>query len=103
MNYARLAFAFLEALLTLALILITVCRLSKKPLPVTKRAVAALAAGWVVFIALHFISLSFSGLPNIARRLSIFLLIDAPRCALLTVLLTFTVRILRTVRTRRRT
>lgn len=102
MNYACLAFAFLGVLLTLALVTATVCRFSKEPLPATRRAAVLLGAGWLVFLAMHFIHISFSGLPNIARRLSIFLLIDAPRCALLTVLLTFTVRMLRTCRAGRR-
>lgn len=102
MNYARLVIACVHLLLLLLLVALTVIRFSKKPLPATKRGLLLLIAGWAAFIGSFFIRIPLSGMSSMAGWLLCFLLIDAPRCALLTVLLTFTVRLLRTRRATRK-
>lgn len=102
MNYARLVIACVHLLLLLLLVALTVIRCSKKPFPVTKRGLLLLIAGWAAFIGCFFIRIPLSGMSSMVGWLLCFLLIDAPRCALLTVLLTFTVRLLRTRRDARK-
>lgn len=102
MNYGRLAFACVHLLLLLLLVALTVIRFSKKPFPAAKRGLLLLIAGWAAFIGSFFIRIPLSGMSGMAGWLLCFFLIDAPRCALLTVLLTFTVRMLRTCRAGRR-
>ena len=102
MNYARLVIACVHLLLLLLLVALTVIRFSKKPFPVTKRGLLLLIAGWAAFIGCFFIRIPLSGMSSMVGWLLCFLLIDAPRCALLTVLLTFTVRLLRTRRAARK-
>lgn len=101
MNYACLVIAIVHLLLTLVLILVTVRCFSGKPLPTTRRNVILLIIGWAAFAGYHFIRLPLSGLSGMVGGLLIFFLVDAPKCALLTALLTCTVRLIRTRRTSR--
>ena len=101
MNYARLVIAIVHLLLTLVLILVTVRRFSGRPLPTTRRNVILLIVGWGAFIGYHFVRLPLSGLSGMVGGLLIFFLVDAPKCALLTALLTCTVRLIRTRRASR--
>ena len=101
MNYARLVIAIVHLLLTLVLILVTVRRFSGRPLPTTRRNVILLIVGWGAFIGYHFVRFPLSGLSGMVGGLLIFFLVDAPKCALLTALLTCTMRLIRTRRASR--
>lgn len=93
-NYMRLAFAWIELISYIAIILITVVRLRKKPLEATKKTYILFAAGCIA-LALTYIPISINTLlsfPIAARLYSIFF--DWIRIALLTPILTTVARML---------
>lgn len=97
MNYLRLAMAWAMLLGQLALMCVTVLRLSHKTLVPSRRVILRLALGWCAGIALCVIPLP---IPQITERFVYVLycfLTDALRCAALTTLLIFTFRLLRTL------
>ena len=87
MNYLRLAFAWGELLCFVLLLVFTVLRLGRQPLESTGRRLGLLAAGWAVFAALH---IPFAGLSQVW-----YLWGDWCKFALLSVLLTVSVRLIR--------
>ena len=76
------------------LLVFTVLRLGRRPLDVTGRHLGLLAAGWAAFAALH---LPFAGLSQVW-----YLWGDWCRFALLSILLTVSVRLLRGRKERKR-
>lgn len=102
MNYIRLATAWAMLLGQLALMCVTALRLSHKTLVPTRRVCIRLALGWCCGIALCVIPLP---MPHITVHFLYALycfLTDALRCAALTTALTFTFRLLRTLRTQKK-
>lgn len=92
MNYARLAFAWLEVLCVAVLVLVTVLRLRKKPLALTKRSGILYIAGWIVF-ALLFIPIPLN--PQSMLSNLWYTLADWLRLGLFTVLAVTTFRLIR--------
>lgn len=91
MNYLRLLFAWIELLLFVAMIVITVCRFKKQEFTLeTKLSRILYFAGWVVFGLLF---IPFSSDPISAFTRVWFLFADWLRVGLLTVLLIVTVSI----------
>lgn len=92
MNYARLAVAWVEVACVVALLVVTVVRLGKQPLAVTKKRIVWLVVGWV-FYGLSWIRLSFDPL-GIWGNLYYYLS-DWVQFILCAVVLTYTVRLIR--------
>lgn len=92
MNYARLAFAWLEVLCVAVLVLVTVLRFQKKQLAITKRNRILYMAGWIVF-ALLFIPISLN--PQSMLSNLWYTLADWLRLGLFTVLTVTTFRLIR--------
>ena len=97
MNYARLAFAWLEVLCTAVLVLVTVLRFQKKQLALTKRGRILYIAGWIA-LALLFIPIPLN--PQSILSNLVFLLWDWLRLGLVTVLTATTFRLIRTRKAR---
>lgn len=91
-NYMRLAFAWLEVACIVALLIITVLRLGKAPLAVTKKNVAVTIALWVLF-GLTWIRLSFDPLSTLGNLY--YYLSDWIQFIISAVALTNTVRLIR--------
>ena len=90
MNYMRLAFAWIELICYVAIIVVTVMRFRKKPLVPTKKTYTLLAVGCIAF-ALTYIPVTLGPLSAIARVHYIFT--DWIRLALLVPILTAVARL----------
>ncbi len=91
MNYMRLAFAWVELICYVAIVVVTVMRFRKKPLEPTKKIYTLLVVGCVAF-ALTYIPVTLGPFSAIARVHYIFS--DWVRLALLTPILTNVARLL---------
>ena len=92
MNYMRLAFAWLEVACIVALLVVTVVRIGKKPLAVNKKNVAITIAWWVLF-GLTWVRLSFDPLSALGNLY--YYLADWVQFIVTAVALTRTVRLIR--------
>lgn len=92
MNYLRLAFAWLEVVWAVTMVVITLRRFWKAPIVATKKTLVLLTAGWILF-ALLFIPLRMDPLSGMANVVYIFL--DWIKLGLLTALILATVRLIR--------
>ena len=95
MNYMRLAFAWIELICYVAIVIVTVMRFRNKPLDPTKNRLVLLAVGCVA-LALTYIPVTLGSLSTIAQLYYIFT--DWVRLVLLTIILTNAVRLLRSRR-----
>ena len=91
MNYMRLAFAWVELICYVAIVVVTVMRFRKKPLSPTKKTYTLLVVGCVAFV-LTYIPVTLGPFSAIARVHYIFF--DWVRLVLLTLILTTAVRLL---------
>lgn len=96
MNYMRLAFAWIELICFVAIVVITIMRFQKKQLVLGKRNKLLYGVGWIVF-ALLFIPVTLDPLSGLANIRYMFL--DWIKIGLFTALLITTLRLLRTRRT----
>lgn len=95
MNYMRLAFAWIELICYVAIIVVTVLRFRRKPLEPTKKTYTLLAVGCVA-LALTYIPVTMDTLgPFSAVSRLYFIFMDWVRIALLMPILTTAVRLLR--------
>lgn len=93
MNYTRLAFAWIELLCFVVMVIITILRFQKKQLVLDKRGKGLYIAGWVV-LALLFIPVQLdplSGLSNIR-----YMFLDWIKIGLFTTLVITTLRLIKT-------
>lgn len=90
MNYMRLAFAWIELICYIAIIVVTVLRFRKKPLKLTRKRLILLAAGCAAF-AVTYIPVILEPLSAVAQIYFIFA--DWVRLILLTVILSNAVRL----------
>ena len=93
MNYTRLAFAWIELLCFVVMVIITILRFQKKQLVLDKRGKGLYIAGWVV-LALLFIPVQLdplSGLSNIR-----YMFLDWIKVGLFTTLVITTLRLIKT-------
>lgn len=93
MNYMRLAFAWIEVLCFVVMVIITILRFQKKHLVLDKQGKCLYVAGWIVF-ALLFIPLKLdplSGLSNIR-----YMFLDWIKVGLFTALVITTLRLIKT-------
>lgn len=94
MNYVRLAFAWAELLCFLALFVITVLRFYKTPLSLSRRGIWLFVGGWLIFVLL-FVPLRPD--PQTIFSTLRYLLLDWFKFGLLTILVTTTLRLLKTL------
>lgn len=95
MNYARLAFAWLEVICFVGMMAATILRFRKKPLTLTGPGKCLYIVGWILF-ALTFIPMQFAPLSGFSYVFYLFW--DWIKVSLFTALLTATLRLLRTHR-----
>ena len=100
MNYMRLAFAWVELICYVAIVVVTVMRFRKKPLMPTKKTYILLVVGCVA-LALTYIPVTLGPLSVIARVHYIFF--DWVRLVLLTLILTTAARLLHLRKLNRKT
>ena len=90
MNYIRLAMAWIELACFMMVVAVTVLRFVKKPLEVTKCTVILLVCGWIMF------GLTWIPVCSISDAPICFYIADWVRLGLVTILLTSTIRLIRT-------
>lgn len=95
MNYMRLAFAWIELICFIVMIVITVLRFQNNKLILNKRGKCLYAVGWAVF-ALLLIPFKLEAASALARYIMLFL--DWARVALFTSLAVTTMRLIRSKR-----
>ena len=96
MNYARLAIAWFEFLYLGLMIVLTVWKLGKRPLELSKRALVWLIAGWMIYVVLR-IPIRLPQLPTWSYDLvyTVFGVLEWVRVVVLTAVLIHTVRYIR--------